>query len=432
MSTTGSSNYNNNGSNNINNETTTTTMSCFASSSTTASTAAAASTTNDGNLVSSTSDCTSTATCTTSLLLHVQRLNNSGATYFVNGNYMKSIEFFTECLSIMKSEIRNRQTTATPTMTTCPSASTSTSTSAATTTMTTSTTSTLLRRGHITVDSDDDDDDIDDAIMYGGLSYRRVRTMTASSTSAAPAPSSSSSPSPSTTMMDMDIDDDSEEGGNDGFDGYSSKSYSGSTTTPVFTSVTANDSSPPPPPAAATNTSSSTTSSSLHCRHPFVFDSPLEVTSVYHRSSYTTAEDTSEREYYDTCETKFLFVIMFNLALSHQAYAMTMLPAQSAPQRESLVRSLRLYELTHKLLFQVELNTDTYFEMIMIVNNISTILQELGNDLEATMCHQHLLSAVMLLVDNEEYDVLEELKGVLNNVIPKLLFPKSCRSAPAA
>ena len=426
MMTTSSSNYNNrSNNNNVNNNETT--MSYFAPN-TTAATAASTNDHGNGNLVGCTSDCTSTS-CV-SLLLHVQRLNNSGATYFVHGNYMKSIQYFTECLSIMKSEIRKRQTTTTfrPSATT-----TSTSTSLATTTPRLTMTSTTSSTSPVTATvatrgshhDDDVDSDDDDTMMYGHFSYRRVSTMTASSTRSTPGSSSSSTSS--TEMMMMDIDDDGEEDGIDDFaSGYSSKSYGGSTTTSVSTSVAATDSTPPP------TTTLSSTSSSLHHHHPFVFDSPLEVTSIYHLSSYTTTDDTFEREYYDKCETKFLFVIMFNLALSHQAYAMTMLPTQSALQRESLARSLSLYELTHKLLFQVELNTDTYFEMIMIVNNISTILQELGNDLEATMCHQQLLSAVMLLVDNEEYEVLEALKGVLNNVIPKLLFPKSCCSAPAA
>ena len=304
------------------------------------------------------------------ILDHVQGLNNAGVSNFVAGDYVKSIEIFTECLSIMRCEIQKRAATAGQTA--------------------------ISSEGHDTSSSSTD------ILNYSHFSYKRVTRSDASEeTTDSMATTNASS---TATMMDIDIE-------------VCNKSVAASATTLAASQAT--------PATKLASTSRNSTSQG----HSFVFDCPLEVTSVHTSSNVNSDEEHWNCELY---ETKFLFVILFNLALSHQVYGMTVLQRHPIAHRESLRRALSLYELTHRMLYQsVESSKDTYFEMIMIVNNLSIIFQELGNDDEAKMCQQQLLSAVMLLVDNGEHDVLEEINGVLNNVIPQM-YKKFCCSAPAA
>jgi hypothetical protein len=161
----------------------------------------------------------------------------------------------------------------------------------------------------------------------------------------------------------------------------------------------------------------------------YVFFDALEVTHVEY-----------DRDCLD-CEQSLLLVILFNLALSHHLNAavtttvMDIDKTSHHPSRkESLNKAIRLYELAHHMATLEESSSHSSCrEAIVILNNLSLIHKEIGNDEYALQCQQQLLSSMMFLVDSGEFVLVQELEGVLDNIMPLLLFMSNhCSMAPAA
>jgi hypothetical protein len=138
------------------------------------------------------------------------------------------------------------------------------------------------------------------------------------------------------------------------------------------------------------------------------------------------------------CEQSLVLAILFNLALSHHlnaAATSTVIDIHNNShhplRKDSLHKALRLYELAHHMA-TLEGSSSSYREAIVILNNLSLIHKEIGNDDYALQCQQQLLSSMMFLVDSGEDALVQELEGVLDNIMPLLLSSSHCSMAPAA
>jgi tetratricopeptide (TPR) repeat protein len=113
------------------------------------------------------------------------------------------------------------------------------------------------------------------------------------------------------------------------------------------------------------------------------------------------------------CQTNAMLcvVVIFNLALAHH------LAAGGETKQHRLRKAVKLYELAFQLLQQEEhlLENNVMFTMATL-NNIGLAHQQLNDEETASKCFQHLLSALMLLVDCGQVNVRGELDGFLRNV----------------
>ena len=120
------------------------------------------------------------------------------------------------------------------------------------------------------------------------------------------------------------------------------------------------------------------------------------------------------------------FYIMFNLSLSHHLQAVYD-GNNNEDRKKSLLLAKRLYELTYQLQggvnYKQSMNDCNLVITAALLNNLSVVHESLGNEHEATLCQQSLLSALLLLVDMGEQHFLAEdgyqstLDGFMGNVI---------------
>jgi tetratricopeptide (TPR) repeat protein len=105
-------------------------------------------------------------------------------------------------------------------------------------------------------------------------------------------------------------------------------------------------------------------------------------------------------------------VVIFNLALAHHLAAGT----GGETKQHRLRKAVKLYELAFQLLQQEEhLENNAMFTMAAL-NNMGLAHQQLNDEESASNCFQHLLSALMCLVDCGQVNVCGELDGFLRNV----------------
>jgi hypothetical protein len=136
----------------------------------------------------------------------------------------------------------------------------------------------------------------------------------------------------------------------------------------------------------------------------------------------STVFDCGTEEY---CE-KLLCVIVYNLALAHHLRAME---EQNETSRQSLIRkALTLYEHARQFLVGQDMDVSVLHSMA-IACNLGHIHHMTGNDPASQMYFQHLLSAILYVVDCGEGEKVKSLDGFLLNVMPLI---SSVSSAPAA
>jgi hypothetical protein len=137
-----------------------------------------------------------------------------------------------------------------------------------------------------------------------------------------------------------------------------------------------------------------------------------------HLSSSTVSDCQIEH-----CE-KLSCVIIYNLALAHHLRAME---EQSEQSRQSRLRkALTLYEHAHHILVSQEIDVSLLHSMA-IACNLGHIHHMTGNEPVSQMYFQHLLSAILCVVDCGEGG--KPLDGFVRNVMELIVF---FSSAPAA
>ena len=124
-----------------------------------------------------------------------------------------------------------------------------------------------------------------------------------------------------------------------------------------------------------------------------------------------------------------MFCVLFNIALSHHASSMNCHNVSNVQERDNiLLTSLKLYELAFRInIGDTEIGM---LGMIAILNNVSSIHNELRNEDSARQARQQLLEALMMLVTYGEFDKVGQLDDVFCNVMPIVLG--ETRVAPAA
>ena len=121
---------------------------------------------------------------------------------------------------------------------------------------------------------------------------------------------------------------------------------------------------------------------------------------------------------------RIAFYILFNLALSHHLWVVYGNNNQEEC-KHYLSKSRQFYELTYQ--FQgayYESNNDcNHMITAALLNNLAVVHELLGNEHEANVCQQSLLSAILLLVEMGEQQFFANggcqsaLNGFMGNVI---------------
>jgi hypothetical protein len=125
------------------------------------------------------------------------------------------------------------------------------------------------------------------------------------------------------------------------------------------------------------------------------------------------------------CE-KLSCVILYNLALAHHLRAME--EHNETLKQSRLRKALTLYEHAHQMLVNQDMNVSVLHSMA-IACNLGHIHHMTGNDPASQMYFQHLLSAILYVVDCGEGGKVKSLDGFFLNVMPLI---SSVSSAPAA
>lgn len=136
-----------------------------------------------------------------------------------------------------------------------------------------------------------------------------------------------------------------------------------------------------------------------------------------------------------------LLIITFNLALAHHLISIS--PCQSQACHETLSRALRLYEVFYQLQMEREIfSTQT---TLAVANNVGEIHRIVGNHSKYRICLEHLLSCIMLVVEDQQSSgspssststsvfsttncQTEEMEGFLRNA-SQLVLNNNCASA---
>ena len=94
-----------------------------------------------------------------------------------------------------------------------------------------------------------------------------------------------------------------------------------------------------------------------------------------------------------------------------------------------LDQSLKLYELTYQLHIDSEESGGSLRFTMIIANNLGQIHKLAGNDEKHHMCLQHLLSAIMYMVDSygHRWDS-SDMDGFYRNVLP-IMISGNCAQA---
>jgi hypothetical protein len=122
--------------------------------------------------------------------------------------------------------------------------------------------------------------------------------------------------------------------------------------------------------------------------------------------------------------TTISVLIVFNLALAHQLYAaQTNSPAK-------LHKAAKLYGLSYNLQREESLQGTALFTMA-VFNNLAVIYKQLDEEEEAGYFFQHLLSALMLLVDCDSGEKVQasHFDGFLKNTTFLICQPSVAAAA---
>jgi hypothetical protein len=128
--------------------------------------------------------------------------------------------------------------------------------------------------------------------------------------------------------------------------------------------------------------------------------------------------------------TLLSLVFAFNLALAHQISGGA--TPDEGERRHRLEQAMQLYQLAFKWHLEEQRNKriDSLHFVMVIVNNLAEIHRILDNKSKHVRCLEHVLSAVMHLVDRETRNQKDSINlgGFLKNTA-KIILRRNCANA---
>jgi tetratricopeptide (TPR) repeat protein len=118
-------------------------------------------------------------------------------------------------------------------------------------------------------------------------------------------------------------------------------------------------------------------------------------------------------------------ILVFNMALSHH---LTAIEGERGDYENQLLGALKLYELGFCMQMRGDVHMDMTYALAM-VNNCAQIYKAMNRQQKAQKFFRHMLSSLMMMIENGEAETVDELDGFLWNA-SRLILEKAV--APAA
>lgn len=174
----------------------------------------------------------------------------------------------------------------------------------------------------------------------------------------------------------------------------------------------------------------------------FVFRDPVEIPPESVPSDLSV--DSSE------LFSKFLMIVMYNLALTLHLHAMSLSNANGDQKptlsladsnhsgnadakkaKKLFLRSRKLYELAFEMHLDESCDVNLLFTLALI-NNLGLVYDILGQKQRSKTCFKNMFSTMMYLMDSNESHTVKEWDGLLSNVMDILFQQHREIAAPAA
>merc|ERR1719491_2403999 len=171
----------------------------------------------------------------------------------------------------------------------------------------------------------------------------------------------------------------------------------------------------------------------------FVFHDPVVIPpeSLPSRSTTaTTRMNTNDDDDFDELSlysseffSKFLMIVMYNLALTLHLHALSLSASVPSSSRNScssttattikhikklFLRSRKLYELAFEM--HLDADVDLLFTLALI-NNLGLIYYTVNEKDRSTTCFKNMFSTMMYLMDSNESQSIKEWDGLLSNAM---------------
>jgi len=131
--------------------------------------------------------------------------------------------------------------------------------------------------------------------------------------------------------------------------------------------------------------------------------------------------------------SKFLMIVMYNLALTLHLHAQSLSLSNTSTKdaRKLFVRSKKLYELAFEMQLDETCDVELLFTLALI-NNLGLVYHTLNETLRSQRCFENMFSTMMYLTVTNESQSIKEWDGLLSNVMNLLLKHSYEVTAPAA
>eukprot|EP00525_Craspedostauros_australis_P004495 CAMPEP_0198117670 /NCGR_PEP_ID=MMETSP1442-20131203/18880_1 /TAXON_ID= /ORGANISM="Craspedostauros australis, Strain CCMP3328" /LENGTH=273 /DNA_ID=CAMNT_0043775769 /DNA_START=131 /DNA_END=952 /DNA_ORIENTATION=- len=115
--------------------------------------------------------------------------------------------------------------------------------------------------------------------------------------------------------------------------------------------------------------------------------------------------------------------IMFNLALCHHLKAYRCMQSDASRSAQCFAKAGRLYELAYNLQLEEDLDpSHSMFFTMATINNLGMVHSANGRTQIAEQCFQHLLCAVVFLIDQNEAHVARQDSTTMDGFIANTSF----------
>merc|ERR1719162_1032609 len=196
-----------------------------------------------------------------------------------------------------------------------------------------------------------------------------------------------------------------------------------------------------------TTTPPSRTSSSLASSSPDTVPSTRRSRKLKHFVFRNPIDIDESSQYSPELLTKFLMIVMYNLALTLQLHALSLASTVSSSSKNKssksmknkikklFVRSKKLYELTLQMHLEDDHSSDDNDDPLFtlaLTNNLGLIYRLLNERVQSTTCFKNMFSTMMYLLDcNFESHSIKEWDGLFSNAMD-ILFKHTYEVAAAA
>jgi len=160
----------------------------------------------------------------------------------------------------------------------------------------------------------------------------------------------------------------------------------------------------------------------------FVLRDPVEIPPESVPSNISV-EDTGG--YFSELFSKFLMIVMYNLALTLHLHAESLSNADPKKAKKLFLRSRKLYELAFEMHLDESCDVNLLFTLALI-NNLGLVYDIMGQKQRSKTCFKNMFSTMMYLMDSNESQSVKEWDGLLSNVMDILFQQHREIAAPAA